>query len=131
MGVRIAVWVCAAGVAASSVYAQDAGRAARNKPNAAQQAGITKDNSRHFGDDPDDGGPMAKLSQRERFHWLTAPRSTMVQISSVRTGVCPPPECEADLQLKDDLKALVKTIVASLIDPIPAGHDGLVASCGC
>jgi unsaturated rhamnogalacturonyl hydrolase len=26
----------------------------------AQLAGITKDNSRHFGDDPDDGGPLAK-----------------------------------------------------------------------
>src|SRR5580704_2882993 len=25
----------------------------------AQLAGIAKDNSRHFGDDPDDGGPMA------------------------------------------------------------------------
>ncbi len=35
-----------------------------------------------------DGGPMAKLSQRERFHWLTAPRSTVLQTSSVRTGVC-------------------------------------------
>jgi hypothetical protein len=34
------------------------------------------------------GGPMAKLSQRERFHWLTAPRSTMLQTSPVRTGVC-------------------------------------------
>lgn len=35
-----------------------------------------------------DGGPMAKLSQRERFHWLTAPRSTMLQTSSIRTGIC-------------------------------------------
>ena len=25
----------------------------------AQLAGIAKDNARHFGDDPDDGGPMA------------------------------------------------------------------------
>jgi unsaturated rhamnogalacturonyl hydrolase len=29
------------------------------KPTAAQQAGIDKDNSRHFGDSPADGGPMA------------------------------------------------------------------------
>jgi len=28
-------------------------------PNAEQQAGIDKDNSRHFGDSPKDGGPMA------------------------------------------------------------------------
>jgi hypothetical protein len=33
-------------------------------------------------------GPIAKLSQRERFHWLTAPRSTVIQPSPVHTGVC-------------------------------------------
>lgn len=33
-------------------------------------------------------GPIAKLSQRERFHWLTSPRSTIVQPSPVHTGVC-------------------------------------------
>ena len=32
-------------------------------------------------------GPIGKLSQRERFHWLTAPRSTIIQISPVRTGL--------------------------------------------
>src|SRR5271165_6767810 len=37
--------------------------------------------------DPD-AGPIAKLSQRERFHWLTSPRSTIVQPSPVHTGVC-------------------------------------------
>lgn len=35
-----------------------------------------------------EGGPIAKLSQRERFYWLTAPRSTMLQSSPVRTGIC-------------------------------------------
>jgi hypothetical protein len=34
------------------------------------------------------GGPVARLSQRERFHWLTAPRSTVIQPSPVHTGVC-------------------------------------------
>jgi hypothetical protein len=34
------------------------------------------------------GGPIAALSQSERFHWLTAPRSTVVQPSTVRTGIC-------------------------------------------
>jgi hypothetical protein len=34
------------------------------------------------------GGPIAKLSQRERFHWLTAPRSTIIQPSPVHSGVC-------------------------------------------
>ena len=39
------------------------------------------------GGDPE-AGAIAKLSQRERFHWLTAPRSTIVQPSPVHTGVC-------------------------------------------
>lgn len=33
-------------------------------------------------------GPIARLDQRERFHWLTAPRSTIIQPSPVHTGVC-------------------------------------------
>jgi len=33
-------------------------------------------------------GPIAQLSQRERFHWLTSPRSTIVQPSPVHTGIC-------------------------------------------
>lgn len=33
-------------------------------------------------------GPIAQLSQRERFHWLTSPRSTIIQPSPVHTGVC-------------------------------------------
>jgi len=35
-----------------------------------------------------EAGPIAKLSLRERFHWLTSPRSTMIQPSPVHTGVC-------------------------------------------
>ena len=31
-------------------------------------------------------GPIGRLSQRERFHWLTAPRSTIIQTSAVHTG---------------------------------------------
>ena len=33
-------------------------------------------------------GPIAQLSQRERFHWLTSPRSTILQPGPVHTGVC-------------------------------------------
>ena len=33
-------------------------------------------------------GPIARIEQRERFHWLTAPRSTIIQPSPVHTGVC-------------------------------------------
>jgi len=37
-------------------------------------------------------GPIAKLGLGERFHWLTAPKSTMIQVSPVRTGICDEPE---------------------------------------
>ncbi len=33
-------------------------------------------------------GPIGRLSARERFHWLVAPRSTIVQTSPVHTGQC-------------------------------------------
>jgi hypothetical protein len=39
-----------------------------------------------------DAGPIAQLSQSARFHWLTSPRSTMIQISPVRTGLSAEPE---------------------------------------
>ncbi|MBA3378235.1 MAG: DUF3037 domain-containing protein [Chloroflexia bacterium] len=34
-----------------------------------------------------DGGPMARMELAERFHWLAAPSSTMIQPSAVHTGV--------------------------------------------
>ncbi|HEY6641957.1 DUF3037 domain-containing protein [Povalibacter sp.] len=33
-----------------------------------------------------DAGPIGRLSQRERFHWLVAPRSTIIQTSAVHLG---------------------------------------------
>lgn len=39
-----------------------------------------------------DAGPIAKLPVRERFQWLVAPRSTVIQISPVHTGLCEFPE---------------------------------------
>jgi hypothetical protein len=33
-------------------------------------------------------GPIGKLPRGERFRWLTAPRSTVVQTSPVHTGLC-------------------------------------------
>lgn len=39
----------------------------------------------------DDAGPIGALSQRERFHWLVSPRSTMIQLSPVHSGVGPDP----------------------------------------
>jgi len=38
-----------------------------------------------------DAGPIGQLSLRERFHWLVAPRSTIIQTSRVHTGRCAEP----------------------------------------
>jgi hypothetical protein len=35
-----------------------------------------------------DAGVIGKMTQRERFYWLTAQRSTIIQTSSVHTGIC-------------------------------------------
>jgi hypothetical protein len=43
-----------------------------------------------------DAGPIAQLSQRGRFQWLVAPRSTMIQVSAVHTGMCESPEQKLD-----------------------------------
>lgn len=37
------------------------------------------------------GGPIGQLSIRERFQWLVAPRSTVVQVSPVHSGLCEDP----------------------------------------
>jgi hypothetical protein len=38
-----------------------------------------------------EAGDIGRLSARERFHWLAAPRSTIVQTSPVHTGQCAEP----------------------------------------
>jgi hypothetical protein len=37
-------------------------------------------------------GDIGRMSARERFHWLVAPRSTIVQTSPVHTGQCADPD---------------------------------------
>jgi hypothetical protein len=41
-----------------------------------------------------DGGPIARLDATARFHWLVAPSSTIIQPSSVHTGLCGDPAGE-------------------------------------
>ena len=41
-------------------------------------------------------GPVALTSPSERFHWLTAPSSTVVQTSPVHTGLTDDPAAELD-----------------------------------
>lgn len=40
------------------------------------------------------GGPAAELSERHRFDWLAAPRSTVVQPGPVHSGLTRDPEAE-------------------------------------
>jgi hypothetical protein len=51
----------------------------------------------------DDAGSIGQLPQRQRFHWLVAPRSTIIQTSPVHTGRCIEPSAA--------LEHLVATIV--------------------
>jgi hypothetical protein len=48
-------------------------------------------------------GDIGKMPARERFHWLVAPRSTIVQTSPVHTGRCADPDAA--------LKHLMHTMV--------------------
>jgi hypothetical protein len=41
-------------------------------------------------------GPVALAPPSERFHWLTAPRSDVLQSSPVHEGVCEDPVIELD-----------------------------------
>ena len=54
--------------------------------------------------DPD-GGPIARLGLAERFHWLVAPSSTIIQASEAHTGLCSDPA--------DELDHLFETLVAT------------------
>ena len=45
-------------------------------------------------------GPIARLHQSERFHWLVAPRSTITQTSPVHSGLSEDPAAELDRLLK-------------------------------
>jgi DUF3037 family protein len=56
-----------------------------------------------------EAGNIAQLSQSERFHWLVAPRSTIIQTSPVHTGLSADPEAT--------LRHLFKTMV---LPPSPA-----------
>ena len=59
------------------------------------------------------GGPAAgaigQLSPRERFHWLVAPRSTIIQTSPVHTGRC----SDLDAALEDLLEKMVRASAES------------------
>ena len=43
-----------------------------------------------------DAGPVAALPQSERFGWLAAPASTVLQRSEIHSGICAAPEACLD-----------------------------------
>jgi hypothetical protein len=53
-------------------------------------------------------GPIGRLSRRERFHWLVAPRSTIIQVSPVHSGLC------------DDPATALERLVARMVRRPPA-----------
>jgi len=55
-------------------------------------------------------GPIGRLSQRERFYWLVAPRSTIIQTSPTHTGSA----C--------DLEAVVERLLQTMVRP-PVGTN--------
>ena len=48
-----------------------------------------------------EGGPIAALPKPERFHWLVAPRSTMIQTSPVHVGRTEAPAAALDTLLDE------------------------------
>ncbi len=58
----------------------------------------------------DEAGPIGQLPQRARFHWLVAPRSTIIQLSPVHSGLCSTP-ANALEALFEKMVALPNTII--------------------
>jgi hypothetical protein len=56
-------------------------------------------------------GPIGQLPQADRFHWLVAPRSAMIQTSPVHVGLCADP------------RAALERLVAEMVrlDKAPTG----------
>jgi hypothetical protein len=52
-----------------------------------------------------DAGAIGQLTKRERFHWLVAPRSTIIQVSAVHTGRC------------DSPKAVIEQLLNAMVRP--------------
>jgi len=50
-------------------------------------------------------GDIGKMTPRERFHWLVAPRSTIVQTSPVHTG-----QCARDLAAMTQVDAMTRAM---------------------
>jgi len=65
-----------------------------------------------------DAGPIARLPQAERFHWLVAPASTVVQPSPVHAGLCHDPAATLD-------RLLAAVVLPSPTAGLGPGPDGV------
>lgn len=54
-------------------------------------------------------GPIGRLPARARFHWLVAPRSTIIQTSTVHTGLCE----DGERMLEHLLETMVRPVKES------------------
>lgn len=57
------------------------------------------------------GGPIGLLDQSDRFHWLVAPSSTVLQPSAVHTGLC------------EDPAETLDRLFRALVLPVDAARD--------
>jgi hypothetical protein len=60
-----------------------------------------------------EGGPIGRLPLRERWHWLVAPRSTILQTSTAHAGLCLAPG--------DALERLFEQVVRTRAGGVTAG----------
>jgi hypothetical protein len=65
-------------------------------------------------------GAIGQLPHRERFHWLVAPRSTIIQTSRIHTGFCS--------NLDATLDRLMDTMVHPLGDRTPVAESELMGA---
>jgi Protein of unknown function (DUF3037) len=56
-------------------------------------------------------GAIGQLPLRERFYWLVAPRSTIIQTSRVHTGLC------------ENLPALLERLLNTMVRPVHSSQD--------
>jgi hypothetical protein len=61
------------------------------------------------------GGPISALPPPERFHWLVAPRSTMIQTSPVHVG------------RSDDPRQALEDLLAEFVTPPTQASAGQAA----
>ena len=57
----------------------------------------------------EEAGPIGSLPQRSRFHWLVAPRSTIIQTSAVHSGLCDDPRAALEHLLETIVRTPNKT----------------------